>query len=49
MLKPLKEDLPEMSVPLGKPEIKKRIRYEPAPSIRIWHKGHKVFGIGKSG
>ena len=47
LLKPLKEDLPEMSVPLGNPEIKERVRYEPAPPRKIWHKGHKVFGIGK--
>ena len=47
-LKPLKEDLPEMSVPIGKPERKERFRYEPAPPRKIWHKGHKVFGIGRS-
>lgn len=49
LLKPLKEDLPEMSVPLGNPEIKERTRYEPAPPKKIWHPGHKVFGFGPSG
>ena len=49
-LKPLKEDLPEMSVPLGKPEVKERFRYEPAPPKKIWHKGHKIIGLfGRSG
>ena len=47
LLKPLKEDLPEMSVPLGNPEIKERFRYEPAPPREICHKGHKILGIGE--
>jgi GTP-binding protein EngB required for normal cell division len=46
-LKSLKEDLPGMSVPLGKPEKESRKRKGPAESIRIWHKGQKIFGIGR--
>lgn len=47
-LKPLNEELPEMSVPLEKPQQETRIRRECAPSLKIWHKGHKILGIGRS-
>lgn len=47
-LKPLNEELPEMSVPLGKPKKEKRNRKEKASPLKIWHKGHKVLGIGRS-
>ena len=49
-LKPLNQELPEMSVPIEEPQQETRIRKECAPSLKIWHKGQKtLFGlIGRS-
>ena len=47
-LKHLNEELPEMSLPLEEPQQETRIRKECAPSLPIWHKGHKTLGIGRS-
>lgn len=46
-LKPLNEELPEMSVPLGKPKPEKREMKEKAPPLNNFIKSYKILCIGR--